>query len=114
MATKTKYFFEVVNEIIIGVHDYEIPSDRLENGHTVISYETDIDPASFLGTEAKRMLEGGKPELPIQGELAKIRAKLRGLHFEIEFTDKLGEDTSILSLQYTSLKTEYDNLKAAQ
>lgn len=112
MVASKKYYFEIANNKIIGYHSYEMQSEGLPEGHLMVPFETNNDPNLYLGLDAKDLTAPNPPFPPPAPPIINVRAKLRGIYFELKFTEDLGEDTTTLQVQYDALKIEYDNLKA--
>lgn len=90
----------IIAENVIPLNQYGICPLKIENGQLVDRTESEM-------AVAKREYEN-----EVKGfNLKKVRKELQELHFNLQFTKHLQEDTTLESNAYNQKLKEYNNLK---
>lgn len=111
--TTTTFYLHLKERKVIGWMDYEINKDIMPDDEKQIKIETTNSPGNYIGLEESQIHDEPLPKAnePSDLPLLVLRRKLKKLHYEIEFTKKLGEDETILINEYNLKLAEYIELK---
>jgi len=109
---KIKYAEVNSSNVIVGVHNYEIPAAYLPTGYSLIDIEGVQDPTGLVGQTADKITETLDKRVILNqlSEADALRLQLKKLSTELDLKTKLGEDTTATQAEFDGVKLEYDNL----
>lgn len=112
--TTTNYYLQLVDGIVSAYHSHEIDKDVLPKGEKLIKIETD-NPSAYLGLDEKQIYLDPLPEVNHdtvdKDTLNYRRQELKKMFYEIQFTNKIGEDSKELEVEFETKLREYNALK---
>lgn len=78
-------------------------------------YVLDLSIFHYYDSDKETVLKDEAAELAHEeaAELTALRARLKTLHYEIEFTNEISEDATDLENEFATLLNDYNNLKGS-
>lgn len=111
--TQNIYFLHLKDAIVVGNHSDDIDPKLLPKGEKTIKVLTN-EPSKYLGLDEKQIFLDPLPEVEHDVTEKKrfvFRHELKRLFYEIQFTNKIEEDSKQLEIDFKIKFREYNALK---
>lgn len=109
---KIKYAEVNDSNIIVGVHNYEIPAGSLPTGYTIVDIEGVEDPSGLVGQNVSVIPETLDKRVVLNQltDAEELRLQLKQLSIELDLQARLAEDTTATQAEFDALKLAYEAL----
>jgi len=113
---KIEVYFEILDNIIVGYHNEEVDVTFLPKNTKILKTQSQSRPELLLGLEEKYLDESSevvqqmfqqmnkKNQLPVE---VSLKSQLKSILENLQLSEKLGEDTTVLQAQFDELAKEY-------
>ena len=100
---KNDYYLHLAERVVVGYYNYEMDQNVLPKGEKLIKVQTD-KPSSYLGLDESEIFLDPLPEVnhdvTDRDTSDYRRQELKRMYYEIQFTDRIKEDSKEMAADF--------------
>lgn len=97
------YYLHVAERVVVGYYNYEIDQEVLPKGEKIIKVQTEA-PSNYLGLNESEIFLDPLPEVnhdvTNRDTTEYRRQELKRMFYEIQFTDRIKEDSKEMAAEF--------------